>query len=129
MARLKRKRLDSAPFPCLIAHSSPWEGLFESMLDLRVIKLTDARWMREQTTQGKESTFFLLTSASPTLFLNLDGTRKKNCEKSSSTERLDELRALNRKTFEETGEYMTEEEIRAFRQPRWTDRREFQDDD
>ena len=73
--------------------------------------------------------FFLLTSASPTLFLNLDGTRKKNCEKSSSTERLDELRALNRKTFEETGEYMTEEEIRAFRQPRWTDRREFQDDD
>ena len=23
----------------------------------------------------------------------------------------------------------TEEEIRAFRQPRWTDRREFQDDD
>jgi hypothetical protein len=99
------------------------------MIDLRVIKLTDARWMREQTTQGKESTFFLLTSASPTLFLNLDGTRKKNCEKSSSTERLDELRALNRKTFEETGEYMTEEEIRAFRQPRWTDRREFQDDD
>ena len=100
------------------------------MLDLRVIKLTDARWMREQTTQGKESTFFfLLTSASRTLFLNLDGTGKKNCEKSSSTERLDELRALNRKTFEDTGEYMTEEEIRAFRQPRWTDRREFQDDD
>jgi hypothetical protein len=99
------------------------------MIDLRVIKLTDARWMREQTTQGKESTFFLLTSTSPTLFLNLDGTGGKNCEKSSSTERLDELRALNRKTFEETGEYMTEEEIRAFRQPRWTDRREFQDDD
>ena len=50
-------------------------------------------------------------------------------KKNSSPERLDELRALNRKTFEETGEYMTEEEIRAFRQPRWTDRREFQDDD
>jgi hypothetical protein len=39
------------------------------------------------------------------------------------------LRALNRKTFEETGAYMTEEEIKAFRQPRWTDRREFVDDD
>lgn len=45
------------------------------------------------------------------------------------TARLDELRALNRKTFEETGAYMTEEEIKAFRQPRWTDRREFVDDD
>lgn len=46
-----------------------------------------------------------------------------------STARLEELRALNRKTFEETGAYMTEEEIKAFRQPRWTDRREFVDDD
>ena len=43
--------------------------------------------------------------------------------------RLEELRALNRKTFEETGAYMTEDEIRAFRQPRWTDRREYKDDD
>ena len=54
---------------------------------------------------------------------------KKKKKKKTLPERLDELRALNRKTFEETGEYMTEEEIRAFRQPRWTDRREFQDDD
>ena len=48
---------------------------------------------------------------------------------SSPPARLEELRALNRKTFEETGAYMTEEEIKAFRQPRWTDRREFVDDD
>ena len=48
---------------------------------------------------------------------------------STHTEKLEELRALNRKTYEETGEYMSEEEIRAFRQPRWTDRREFVDDD
>jgi hypothetical protein len=129
VARLKRKRLDSAPFPCLIAHSSPWEGLFESMIDLRVIKLTDARWMREQTTQGKESTFFFAHQHLTNAFSQPRRDGGKNCEKSSSTERLDELRALNRKTFEETGEYMTEEEIRAFRQPRWTDRREFQDDD
>ena len=46
-----------------------------------------------------------------------------------SPARLEDLRELNRKTFEETGEYMSEEEIRAFRTPRWTDRREFQDDD
>ncbi|CAK0784078.1 hypothetical protein CVIRNUC_007281 [Coccomyxa viridis] len=43
--------------------------------------------------------------------------------------KLEELRELNRQTFKETGQYLTEEEIRAFRQPRWTDRREFQDDD
>ncbi|KAK9821927.1 hypothetical protein WJX81_001988 [Elliptochloris bilobata] len=43
--------------------------------------------------------------------------------------RLEELRQLNRQTFKETGEYLSEEEIRAIRQPRWTDRREFQDDD
>ncbi|BDA45170.1 hypothetical protein COCOBI_06-6510 [Coccomyxa sp. Obi] len=44
-------------------------------------------------------------------------------------QRLEELRELNRQTFKETGEYLSEEEIKAFRQPRWTDRREFQDDD
>lgn len=44
-------------------------------------------------------------------------------------ERLEELRALNRATKEETGEYLTEEEIAAIRPPRWTDRREFVDDD
>jgi hypothetical protein len=43
--------------------------------------------------------------------------------------RLEELRELNRETFKATGEYMTEEEIAKFRRPRWTDRREFQDDD
>lgn len=37
--------------------------------------------------------------------------------------RLEELRALNRATFEETGEYMTDEEIEKFRKPKWTDRR------
>lgn len=44
-------------------------------------------------------------------------------------ERLEELRALNRATKEETGEYMSQEELEAIRPPRWTDRREFVDDD
>lgn len=44
-------------------------------------------------------------------------------------ERLEELRALNRATFQETGEYMTDEEIAAVRKPKWTDRREWVDDD
>ncbi len=35
-------------------------------------------------------------------------------------ERLEELRALNRATKEETGEYMSSEEIAAIRPPRWT---------
>jgi hypothetical protein len=38
-------------------------------------------------------------------------------------ERLEELRALNRATYEETGEYMSEKEIEKFRKPKWTDRR------
>eukprot|EP00892_Ulva_mutabilis_P011965 jgi/Ulvmu1/9140/UM005_0238.1 len=42
---------------------------------------------------------------------------------------LDELRKLNRETFKETGEYLTDEEIAAIRTPKWTDRREFVDDD
>jgi hypothetical protein len=33
-------------------------------------------------------------------------------------ERLEELRAMNRATFEETGEYMTDEEIAAVRKPK-----------
>jgi hypothetical protein len=37
--------------------------------------------------------------------------------------RLEELRALNRATFEETGEYMSDTEIEKFRKPKWTDRR------
>ncbi|KAG2451419.1 hypothetical protein HYH02_004018 [Chlamydomonas schloesseri] len=44
-------------------------------------------------------------------------------------ERLEELRALNRATFAETGEYMSEDEIAKIRKPKWTDRREWQDDD
>lgn len=44
-------------------------------------------------------------------------------------ERLEELRALNRATKQETGEYLSDEEIEAIRPPRWTDRREFVDDD
>lgn len=44
-------------------------------------------------------------------------------------ERLEELRAMNRATYKETGEYMTEEEIAQVRKPKWTDRREFVDDD
>lgn len=43
--------------------------------------------------------------------------------------RLEELRQLNRETKNSTGEYMSEEEIFAIRPPRWTDRREFVDDD
>lgn len=43
--------------------------------------------------------------------------------------RLEELRALNRATKAETGEYLTSEEIEAIRPARWTDRREFVDDD
>jgi hypothetical protein len=38
-------------------------------------------------------------------------------------QRLEELRALNRATYEETGEYMSESEIEKFRKPKWTDRR------
>ena len=87
--------------------------------------------MDERTDDTRKGIDFFFCSPAPhqRFFSTSTGRGKKNCEKSSSTERLDELRALNRKTFEETGEYMTEEEIRAFRQPRWTDRREFQDDD
>ncbi|PNG99425.1 hypothetical protein TSOC_007143 [Tetrabaena socialis] len=44
-------------------------------------------------------------------------------------ERLEELRALNRSTFAETGEYMSEDEIAKIRKPKWTDRREWADDD
>jgi len=44
-------------------------------------------------------------------------------------ERLEELRALNRATKEATGEYMSDDEIADIRPPRWTDRREFVDDD
>ncbi|EFJ50853.1 hypothetical protein VOLCADRAFT_103637 [Volvox carteri f. nagariensis] len=44
-------------------------------------------------------------------------------------ERLEELRALNRATYAETGEYMTEDEIAKIRKPKWTDRREWVDDD
>jgi len=44
-------------------------------------------------------------------------------------ERLEELRAMNRANYSQTGEYMTEEEIAAIRKPKWTDRREFVDDD
>merc|ERR1711869_107200 len=43
--------------------------------------------------------------------------------------RLDEIRTLNRDTKEATGEYMSDDEIFAIRPPRWTDRREFVDDD
>merc|ERR1711998_291076 len=43
--------------------------------------------------------------------------------------RLEEIRSLNRSTKEAAGEYMSDEEIRAMRPPRWTDRREFLDDD
>jgi len=44
-------------------------------------------------------------------------------------ERLEELRAMNRATYEQTGEYMKDEEIAAVRKPKWTDRREWVDDD
>eukprot|EP00798_Chlamydomonas_sp_ICE-L_P030285 gene30285-35273_t len=43
--------------------------------------------------------------------------------------KLEELRSMNRANFEETGEYMTDEEIAKIRKPKWTDRREWQDDD
>ena len=44
-------------------------------------------------------------------------------------EKLEELRSLNRATFESTGEYLNDKEIAEFRKPKWTDRREWQDDD
>lgn len=56
----------------------------------------------------------------PAFFISRDNADEK---------RLEELRELNRETFKATGAYMTEEEIAAFRRPRWTDRREFADDD
>merc|ERR1711904_644687 len=43
--------------------------------------------------------------------------------------RLREIRALNRATKEATGEYMSEQELYTIRPPKWTDRREFVDDD
>merc|ERR1719159_1729559 len=43
--------------------------------------------------------------------------------------RLEEIRSLNRATKEATGEFMSDEEIYAIRPPRWTDRREFVDND
>merc|ERR1712224_431193 len=43
--------------------------------------------------------------------------------------RLREIRALNRATKEATGEYMSERELYTIRPPKWTDRREFVDDD
>ena len=89
------------------------------------------RWERDDTRKGFDwilfsFSFFAHQRLTNAFFFFFQPRSTKNSKK---TERLDELRALNRKTFEETGEYMTEEEIRAFRQPRWTDRREFQDDD
>eukprot|EP00199_Chlamydomonas_sp_CCMP681_P004617 CAMPEP_0119108622 /NCGR_PEP_ID=MMETSP1180-20130426/15509_1 /TAXON_ID=3052 ORGANISM="Chlamydomonas cf sp, Strain CCMP681" /NCGR_SAMPLE_ID=MMETSP1180 /ASSEMBLY_ACC=CAM_ASM_000741 /LENGTH=123 /DNA_ID=CAMNT_0007094257 /DNA_START=22 /DNA_END=393 /DNA_ORIENTATION=- len=44
-------------------------------------------------------------------------------------ERLNNLRALNRATFEQTGEYMDEGEISKVRKPKWTDRKEWVDED
>jgi hypothetical protein len=124
VARLKRERVDSVPFRRSTANPLRWEGSRERMLGPCLIELSNARWFERETDgEGRDRTLGnLFFSRSRT---SSSQTQKKN----SSPERLDELRALNRKTFEETGEYMTEEEIRAFRQPRWTDRREFQDDD
>eukprot|EP00471_Norrisiella_sphaerica_P011415 CAMPEP_0184497926 /NCGR_PEP_ID=MMETSP0113_2-20130426/37740_1 /TAXON_ID=91329 /ORGANISM="Norrisiella sphaerica, Strain BC52" /LENGTH=79 /DNA_ID=CAMNT_0026885241 /DNA_START=290 /DNA_END=529 /DNA_ORIENTATION=- len=44
-------------------------------------------------------------------------------------ERLKEIREMNRQQFEETGQYMTEEEIAALRPKRYLDDKEFVDDD
>jgi len=44
-------------------------------------------------------------------------------------ERLEQIRALNKATFEATGEYLTKDEIEKIRPPRWMDTREFRDDD
>mmetsp|Transcript_18922 Transcript_18922/g.56386 ORF Transcript_18922/g.56386 Transcript_18922/m.56386 type:complete len:95 (+) Transcript_18922:1-285(+) len=44
-------------------------------------------------------------------------------------ERLEEIRALNRANYEATGEYLKEDEISSLRKPKWTDRREWVDDD
>ena len=61
-------------------------------------------------------------------------------------ERVEALRELNRETYEATGEYLSkvplplsppptclhghlQEELAKIRPPRWTDRREFKDDD
>jgi hypothetical protein len=44
-------------------------------------------------------------------------------------ERLEELRELNRATKAATGEYLSDDEIQAIRPKRWTDGREFVDDD
>ena len=42
MARLKRERLDSAPFPRLIARSLRVEGSFKGIIDLCVMKWANA---------------------------------------------------------------------------------------
>jgi len=44
-------------------------------------------------------------------------------------ERLEEIRALNKEKFLESGETLTEEEVSELRPGRWADRREYADDD
>jgi len=43
--------------------------------------------------------------------------------------RVEEIRSLNRATKEATGEFMSEAEIYSMRPPRWTDKRDFVDND
>jgi len=58
--------------------------------------------------------------AAPTLY---------NLAEKRDIERVAEIRELNRKKFKETGQTLTDEEIAELRPGRWTDRREFADDD
>ena len=44
-------------------------------------------------------------------------------------ERLAEIRSLNQLKVQETGQSLSDEEIAELRPSRWTDRREFADDD
>ncbi|GMH44458.1 hypothetical protein BSKO_12410 [Bryopsis sp. KO-2023] len=44
-------------------------------------------------------------------------------------ERVAEIREMNKATKASTGEYMSQDEIEEMRPRRWTDRRDFQDDD
>jgi len=87
-----------------------------------VIAALDIDWSDPDVQIGAFGAFagLLLGIGAPIFYISRD---------ERDEERLEELRALNRATKEETGEYLTNEEIEAIRPPRWTDRREFADDD
>jgi hypothetical protein len=87
-----------------------------------VIAALDLDWSDPDTQIGALGAFLGLSVGIGTPIFYISRDRRDE-------ERLEELRALNRATKAETGEYLSSEEIQAIRPNRWTDRREFVDDD